>query len=125
MSTFTRLVLCRSFCCSLLALSLSCSLSGSLSAAQDRVTSAVDTARLKALRGFVHPRATQEPNRGLMDPSTSIAQAMLTLSPAGGLDDFLRAQQTPGSPDYHRWLTPEQFAQRFGPSGNDQAKLVA
>ncbi len=113
----TRPVLTRlSLCCSLFALALP--------AAQDRITSAVDTARVRTLRGFVHHRASAERDYGLMDSSTPLTQGMLTLSPAEGLDDFLRAQQTPGSPDYHRWLTPEQFAQRFGPSGNDQAKLV-
>ena len=30
------------------------------------------------------------------------------------LSALLVRQQDPGSPDYHRWLTPEEFGERFG-----------
>ena len=30
------------------------------------------------------------------------------------LDRLLADQQTPSSPNYHKWLTPEQYADRFG-----------
>jgi subtilase family serine protease len=33
---------------------------------------------------------------------------------AAGLDRLLEDQQTPGTADYQRWLTPEEFAGRFG-----------
>ncbi len=32
------------------------------------------------------------------------------------LDQFLLDLHNPGSPHYHRWITPEEFAERFGPS---------
>jgi uncharacterized protein (TIGR03437 family) len=35
------------------------------------------------------------------------------------LEGLLNELQKPGSPSYHRWLTPEQFAERFGVSQND------
>ncbi len=35
------------------------------------------------------------------------------------LKDLLSAQQKPGSPLYHRWLTPETFAARFGVANED------
>lgn len=39
--------------------------------------------------------------------------------------ELLRAQQTPGSADYHKWLTPEQFRQRFAPDpGTPKAVTV-
>jgi uncharacterized protein (TIGR03437 family) len=100
-------------------------LTTSVAVAQDRVTSAPDTARVRTLRGYVHPQARPDMDRGPADPAMQLGRAMLTLTPAQGLEDFLRAQQTPNSPDYHRWLTPEQFAQHFAPTGNDQAKIVA
>ena len=31
-------------------------------------------------------------------------------------EQLLQAQQTPGSPQYHHWLTPQQIGQRFGAS---------
>ena len=41
------------------------------------------------------------------------------------LDQLLVAQQNPASPEYHRWLTPEQFGVRFGLSAPDLAEVTA
>lgn len=35
------------------------------------------------------------------------------------LDAFSRAQQTPGAPEYHRWLTPKEFDSHFGVASQD------
>src|SRR5215469_5733243 len=40
-----------------------------------------------------------------------------------GLQALIAAQQTPGSPFYHQWLTPDQFAARFGMAASDLAKV--
>src|SRR5262249_18428094 len=39
------------------------------------------------------------------------------------LQALIAAQQTPGSPLYHQWLTPDQFATRFGMTDPDLAKV--
>ena len=39
------------------------------------------------------------------------------------LDKLLEEQQEPDSPNYHKWLTPEQYAARFGMSDADLAKV--
>jgi subtilase family serine protease len=39
------------------------------------------------------------------------------------LDTLVKAQQTPGSSYYHKWLSPEEYANRFGLSDNDLAKV--
>jgi len=41
------------------------------------------------------------------------------------LDTLLRDQQRPGTPDYHHWLTPDQFSQRYGPTPQDMATAQA
>jgi uncharacterized protein (TIGR03437 family) len=41
------------------------------------------------------------------------------------LDALLGAQMTPSSPQFHRWLTPEQFGDRFGLSTSDVEKVAA
>lgn len=41
------------------------------------------------------------------------------------LDQLLQQQQNPHSPNYHKWLTPEQFADRFGMAASDLAKVTA
>ncbi|HEY1551159.1 MAG TPA: S53 family peptidase [Kofleriaceae bacterium] len=38
--------------------------------------------------------------------------------------ELRRAQQTPGSPSYHQWLTPAQIGERFGASDADLAQLT-
>ena len=46
---------------------------------------------------------------------------VLTRSAAqqSALDTLLAQQQDKSSPNYHKWLTPEQFGQQFGPSEQD------
>jgi pseudomonalisin len=39
------------------------------------------------------------------------------------LNQLLDAQHNPESPYYHQWLTPEQFAERFGVSETDAAQI--
>ena len=41
------------------------------------------------------------------------------------LAQLLAAQQDPASPQYHKWLTPEAFGERFGLSQGDLAKISA
>jgi uncharacterized protein (TIGR03437 family) len=57
-----------------------------------------------------------------------LSYVRLTLGPSpaqqADLERLLAEQQTPGSPNYHRWLTPEQFGQRFGPSDSDVAQIT-
>ena len=42
----------------------------------------------------------------------------------GALEQLLREQQDPSSANYHQWLTPETYADRFGASAADIAKLA-
>jgi hypothetical protein len=41
------------------------------------------------------------------------------------LDQYLAELQDKSSPNYHKWLTPEQFGQLYGPADSDIAALVA
>ncbi len=41
------------------------------------------------------------------------------------LDALLAAQSDPNSPQYHQWLTPDQFAARFGVADTDLSKVEA
>jgi subtilase family serine protease len=40
------------------------------------------------------------------------------------LDRLLAEQQEPSSPEYHRWLTPDEFTNRFGPTTADLARVT-
>jgi uncharacterized protein (TIGR03437 family) len=41
------------------------------------------------------------------------------------LQQLLEEQQNPSSPNYHKWLTPEQYADRFGVTQTDIDKITA
>ncbi|HEY6292081.1 MAG TPA: S53 family peptidase [Terriglobia bacterium] len=49
----------------------------------------------------------------------------LTSGQQAALDTLLQQQQDPTSSSYHRWLTPEQYADRFGLTTSDLAKVVS
>ena len=52
---------------------------------------------------------------------------LLKRSPAqeAALQKLLAEQQDPRSPNYHKWLTPTQFGQLFGPSDQDVQKVTS
>ena len=50
---------------------------------------------------------------------------VLPLRDRAGLETFLQEVQSPASPSYHKFLTPQEFTARFGPSQQDWDALVA
>jgi subtilase family serine protease len=48
-----------------------------------------------------------------------------TAAQQADLDQLLAEQQDPASPNFRKWLTPEQYADRFGASSSDIAQIVA
>ncbi len=98
------------------------------SPAQDRIVRSLETGERTALRGNVSPRAQARFDQGEEPPSTMLYRMRLSFKPSAaqqaGLDALLEEQQNPLSPYYHQWLTPEQYADRFGLSIADVAKVV-
>jgi subtilase family serine protease len=88
-----------------------------------RISQAIDNGRLSQLKGNVSPMARPQFDRGKVDGNLKMEGMKLVFSPAPGqqvdLDTLLAQQQDRRSPNYHRWLTPEQFADRFGLSSAD------
>ncbi len=97
--------------------------------AADRITLAIDNSRRVTLPGNVNPRIRSGVDQGPVDPSMELPYVSLVLKPSADqqadLDQLLAQQQDPSSPDYHNWLTPEQYADRFGLSQADIDKIVA
>jgi hypothetical protein len=94
-----------------------------------RITQAVDENILVTLSGNVHPLARAEFDRGPAPSDLALNRMLLVLSrspeQAGSLQALLDQQQDRSSPQYHRWLTPQQFGQQFGPSDSDIAQITA
>jgi subtilase family serine protease len=90
---------------------------------------AVDDGDRLQLRGSVHPLARAEFDRGPADLAMPMNNMIMSLNLRPGaepeLKQFLADQQNPNSPNYHKWLTPEQFGAKFGPSEQDIADVSA
>jgi hypothetical protein len=99
-----------------------------LAAQQDRITSPIDSSQMFALQNHVSPLAHPRYEQGLIDSSTPLRVTMLftpTAAQNSALQKLLADQQDPKSANFHKWLTPEQYADRFGLSQNDIDKVTA
>lgn len=95
----------------------------------DRVTSVIDSNRAIALQKSVHPKAQPKYDLGPVDPSFRLASITLMTAPSAAqqkaLDLLLSQQQDRSSPNYHKWLTPSQYADHFGLSQNDINRITS
>ena len=93
-----------------------------------RITQAVDESQRTILTGHLHPKAQPANDLGRVAPDLSIPYIALILAPSASqqadLEKLLAAQQTVGSPNYRQWLTPDEYAQRFGVSDADIGKIT-
>jgi hypothetical protein len=94
-----------------------------------RITQAVDEANLSVLKGNTYYLARAKYDRGAAPSSLPMARMLLVLqrSPQqeSALEQLLDQQQDQSSPNYHQWLTPQQFGQQFGPSDQDIQKITS
>ena len=97
--------------------------------ATSRITQAIDDRNTIALRGSVHPMLQKATDQGRMDGATRLEGVSLifnrTAEQDAAAEKFLEDLQNPNSPSYHKWLTPEQYADRFGLSAADLAKVTS
>ncbi len=88
-----------------------------------RITAQIDNSRRITLTGHLHPKALPQYDQGALDPSTQLSRVTIMLQPSAAqqadLKQLLADQQNPSSPNYHKWLTPEEYANRFGASVSD------
>ena len=99
------------------------------SASRDRIPYSVDSAHIASIRGSAHPLARPQFDQGRVSPEQQLSGVALTFrlsaSQQADLRELLRQQQDRSSPNYHRWLTPEQYAAHFGMTSNDLAKVTS
>jgi subtilase family serine protease len=83
---------------------------------------------LRLVRG-AHPFARPEFDIGPLDPERRLTNlaVVFRLSPQQKIDRdaLLVAQLDPASPSYHKWLTPDEYAARFGAKAADIARTRA
>lgn len=90
---------------------------------EDRITASIDDEQRITLHNNRHPLAITQYDVGAVEPEYPMQRMLLVLLPdlaqQESLDEFVQSQYDPESPNYHQWLTPEEYAERFGVSEHD------
>jgi subtilase family serine protease len=96
--------------------------------AQDRIAAAIDARDSVVVRGSVPRLALPQYDRGAVERDFQLGNITLMLRPSAAqqtaLEQLLAEQQDPTSANYHDWLTPEAYAERFGASPADLDKIA-
>lgn len=87
------------------------------------ITEAIDESSLTTLKGNTHPLARPEFDLGTAPASLPMQRMLLVLKRSPEQESALRKllddQQDKNSPNYHKWMSPEQFGKQFGPTDSD------
>jgi subtilase family serine protease len=82
-----------------------------------------------SLAGNVRPAVAYAQDQGTVASSTEMPQMAIhfsmTASQKADLLSLLQLQQTRHSTQFHKWLTPEEYANRFGMNAKDIQKVTA
>jgi subtilase family serine protease len=88
-----------------------------------RITEVVNNEQRVTLRGNTYPLARPEYDRGAAPDTLPMERMLLVLTRSpeqeAVLTTLLDEQQDKSSPNFHTWLTPEQFGRQFGPADAD------
>jgi biotin operon repressor len=113
----------------LITLVLFSGLSGAQTTPRTLITKPVDENQLTVLKGNTHPLARAEFDRGAAPADLPMNRMLLVLKRSDEQESALRSlidnQQDKASPNYHKWLSPEQFGKQFGPSDQDIAQVTS
>ena len=95
--------------------------------AQNRIVREIGSNSSVELKGSTSPLAQSKYDIGPVSDAVKFSGVSIhfKLSPSqqADLDSLLRQQQDVSSANYHKWLTPAQYASRFGMTASDLAKV--
>jgi len=94
---------------------------------QPLINQPVMESQLTTLRGNTHPMARPQFDIGAAAPDLPMQRMLLVLkrSPQqdAALQKLLDDQQDKASPNYHKWLTPDEFGVQFGATDQDLQQI--
>jgi len=93
-----------------------------------RVTEAIDGGRLTPLKGSVIGNLGAYRDLGPVDDGLTLQLYVVLQRSAEretALDNLVARQQQPTAEEYHKWLTPQEFGERFGLAEQDIVKISA
>src|SRR5665213_1708632 len=95
---------------------------------QNRIAGPIRSGQMQPLHGTVHSKVAIASDQGELNGSTLIHGMSLVFRRSAAqeadLKRLIAEQQTEGSVMYHQWLQPGQFAERYGMSASDLAKVA-
>src|ERR1039458_9792882 len=93
-----------------------------------RIVDRIDGNQLVTLKGNTHPLANSANDLGRVSPTLPMTDLILVLSrrpeQQAAFDKFVANQYDSASPDFHKWLTPEQVGENCGPAETDIATIT-
>jgi subtilase family serine protease len=96
---------------------------------RDRIVEPADNEHFSAVRGHLRAGLTADTDLGALPADTKLGGVTMffqrTPQQDADLQTLLAQQQDSSSANFHRWLTPEEFADRFGLTQGDVDKIVA
>ncbi len=88
-----------------------------------RIVDRINESQLLTLRGNTHPAAKAQNDRGRVNAQTPMTDLILVLSRGAeqqaAFDKFVASQYDSTSPNFHKWLEPEEVGEQFGPAQSD------
>jgi subtilase family serine protease len=94
---------------------------------QPRITQSIDESHRVTLFGNTHPLAVEKYDRGPAPLSMPASRLLLVLRRSAQreavLDTYLKSLQDSSSPNFRKWISPDEFGARFGASDADLATV--
>jgi subtilase family serine protease len=98
-------------------------------AQHNRILGTIDDSQPVMLKGNLHPSSQLQNDKGTVESNYKLSNITLTFKASAkqqaDLKQLQADQQNPSSPNYHKWLTPQEYADRFGLSRSDMNKIEA
>ena len=106
---------------------LACALAPAILPAQRSPIGNIDNQKRHILAGHLQSQLANATDLGpAADTLEIVGSMLLQASPVqtAGISGFLERLQDPASPDFHAWLTPEEFADRYG-ANEEEIQTIA
>ena len=106
-----------------IASALACASVVSFGQVKNRILQPIDKSQMVQLRGNVHVLTQKAADLGRLDGAKQLKNITLLFNQSASqkaeLQALIEQQRDPQSPNYHKWLTPDQYGARFGMSQDD------
>jgi len=94
-----------------------------------RIRSEISNSEMSTVKGSLQPLSRRGTDVGRMPADSRVRGMSIVFGRSAAqqadLEALIASQQDPSSPLYHQWLTPDQFANRFGMAQSDIEKVQA